>query len=95
VYDQAKCDPQLFGLYTKGFRQLSGSVHVAATLFTEDRYGEAMALLDDSLDDGMRLGIRALAASVLAVIYADAARALGHDDLVEKTDAVHEAMQAG
>jgi hypothetical protein len=54
-----------------------------------------MALLDDSLDDGMRLGIRALAASVLAVIYADAARALGHDDLVEKTDAVHEAMQAG
>jgi hypothetical protein len=93
VYDQAKRDPQLFGLYTKGFRQLSGSV--AATLFTEDRYGEAMALLDDSLDDGMRLGIRALAASVLAVIYADAARALGHDDLVEKTDAVHEAMQAG
>lgn len=93
VYDQAKRDPQLFGLYTKGFRQLSGSVHVAATLFTEDRYGEAMALLDDSLDDGMRLGIRALATSVLAVIYADVARALDRDDLVEKTGAVHDAMK--
>lgn len=92
IYDRAKRDPQLFGLYTKAFRYLSGSVHVAATLFTEDRYGEAMSLLDDSLDDEQRLAIRALAAAVLAVVYADAARALGQDDLVEKTGAVHEAM---
>ena len=92
TYRQAKRDPKLFGLYTKGFRYLSGSVHVAATLFTENRYDEAMSLLDDSLDDENRLAIRALAASVLAVIYADAARALDRDDLVEKTGAVHKAM---
>ena len=36
---------------------------------------------------------RALAAAVLAVIYADAARALGRDELDEKTGAVHAAMQ--
>jgi hypothetical protein len=66
----------LFGLYTKGFRQLSGSVHVAATLFTEDRCGEAMALLDDSLDVSNRVAVRALSAAVLAVVYADVARAL-------------------
>jgi hypothetical protein len=92
TYNQAKRDPQLFGLYTKAFRQLSASVHVAATIFTEDRYGEAMSLLDDSLDDGNRVAIRALAAGVLAVIYADSARALGRDELVEKTVAVHESM---
>jgi hypothetical protein len=92
VYDQAKGDPKLFGLYTKGFRHLSGSIHVAATLFTEDRYGEAMSLLDDSLDDANRVAIRALAAAVLAVVYADVARALGLDELVERTGAVHESM---
>jgi hypothetical protein len=92
IYDRAKRNPQLFGLYTKAFRHLSGSVHVAATLFTEDRYGEAMSLLDDSLDDEQRLAIRALAAAVLAVVYADAARALGRDDVAERTGAVHEAM---
>lgn len=92
TYRQAKRDPKLFGLYTKAFRQLSGSVHVAATLFTEDRYGEAMSLLDDALEDEQRLAVRALAAGVLAVVYADAARALDRDDLVEKTGAVHEAM---
>jgi Family of unknown function (DUF5677) len=75
VYQQAERDPKLFGLYTKAFRHLSGSVHVAATLFTADRYGEAMSLLDDSLDDEQRLGIRALAAAVLAVVYADTGRA--------------------
>lgn len=84
IYDRAKRDPQLFGLYTKAFRYLSGSVHVAATLFTEDRYGEVMSLLDDSLDDEQRLAIRALAAAVLAVVYADAGRARSRDDLVEK-----------
>jgi hypothetical protein len=68
-------------------------VHVAATLFTEARYGEAMALLDDTLDEGMSLGIRALAAGVLAVIYADVARALNRDDLIDRTGVVHGAMQ--
>jgi hypothetical protein len=92
IYDRAKGDPQLFGLYTKAFRYLSGSVHVTATLFTENRYGEAMSLLNDSLDDEQRLAIRALAAAVLAVVYADAARALNRDDLVDRTGAVHEAM---
>ncbi|MCA1709439.1 MAG: hypothetical protein LC808_41625 [Actinobacteria bacterium] len=94
VYQQAERDPKLFGLYTKAFRQLSGSVHVAATLFTEDRYGEAMSLVDDTVDDEQRLAIRALAAAVLAVVYADAARALWRNDLVEvdKTGAVHGVM---
>jgi Family of unknown function (DUF5677) len=92
LYQQAKRDSHLFGLYTKAFRHLSGSVHVAATLFTKDRYGEAMSLLDDSLDDEQQLAIRALAAAVLAVVYADAARALGRDDVAERTGAVHEAM---
>ena len=92
TYDHAKRDPKLFGLYTKGFRQLSGSVHVAATLFTEDRYGEAMSLLNDSLEDETRLGIRALTAGVLAIIYADAAQALGRDDLVTKTEDVHQVL---
>jgi hypothetical protein len=92
TYNQAKRDPHLFGLYTKAFRQLSASVHVAATIFTEDRYGEAMSLLDDSLDDGNRVAIRALAASVLAAIYADSSRALGRDELAERTGAVHESM---
>jgi hypothetical protein len=89
TYLQAKRDPKLFGLYTKAFRHLSGSVHVAATLFTADRYGEAMSLLDDSLDDEHRLAVRALSAAVLAVVYADAARALDRDDLVERTGTVH------
>ncbi len=69
TYDRAKRDPQLFGLYTKAFRQLSASIHVAATLLTEERYGQAMSLLDDSLDEANRLAVRALAAAVLAVIY--------------------------
>jgi hypothetical protein len=94
VYDQAQRDRQLFGLYTKGFRYLSGSVHVAATLFTEDRYRNATALLDDSLDEGMRLGVRALAAAVLVVIYGDGARVLDRGELVDRTRAVHEAMTA-
>ncbi len=92
ICDRAKRDPQLFGLYTKAFRHLSGSVHVAATLFTEDRYGETMSLLNDSLNEEQRLAIRALAAAVLAVVYAVAAHALGLDDVAEKTGAVHEAM---
>jgi Family of unknown function (DUF5677) len=46
TYDRAQRDPQLFGLYTKAFRQLSASIHVAATLFTEERYGLAMSLLE-------------------------------------------------
>jgi hypothetical protein len=92
TYEQAKRDPQLFGLYTKAFRHLSGSVHVAATLFTEDRYGEAMSLLDDAIDDERRLAVRALGAGVLAVVYANAARALGEDEIAERTLAVHEAM---
>jgi hypothetical protein len=94
VYQQAERDPQLFGLYTTGFRHLSGSVHVAATLFTENRYDEAKSILTDSLNDEDRLAIRALAAGLLAIIYADAARALGQDELVEKTGAVHEAMMS-
>jgi hypothetical protein len=92
VYEQADRDPKLFGLYTKGFRHLSGSVHVAATLFTANRYDEANSILSDSLSDEDRLAIRVLAASVLAVIYADAGRALGQDELAEKTGSVHEAM---
>jgi hypothetical protein len=32
---------------------------------------------------------------VLAILHADAARALDRDDLVEKTGAVHEAMTGG
>jgi hypothetical protein len=92
VYKQAERDPQLFGLYTKGFRHLSGLVHVAATLFIENRYDEAMSILEDALSDDDRLAIRALTAAVLAIIYADAARALGQDELVEKTGTVHEAM---
>jgi Family of unknown function (DUF5677) len=92
TYRQAKRDPQLFGLYTKAFRYLSGSVHVAATLFTADRYGGAMSLLDDSIADQQRLAIRVLAAAVLAIVYADAARAVGRDDIAERTGAVHEAM---
>lgn len=92
VYEQADRDPQLFGLYTKGFRHLSGLIHVASTLFTENRYDEATSILEDALSDDDRLAIRALAAAVLAIIYADAARALGQDELVEKTGAVHEAM---
>jgi hypothetical protein len=89
---QAQDDPGLFGPYTIGFRPLSGSVHVAATHFTENRYGEAMTLLDDALDEESRLGVRALAGAVLALIYADAARAVGRDDLTNKTDGVHDAM---
>jgi Family of unknown function (DUF5677) len=92
MYKQAERDPQLFGLYTKGFRHLSGSVHVAATLFTANRYDAANSILSDSLSDEDRLAIRVLAAAVLAVIYADAGRALGQDELVEKTGAVHAAM---
>jgi hypothetical protein len=92
VYKQAERDPKLFGIYTTGFRHLSGSIHVSATLFTENRYDEAKSLLSDSLSEEDRLAIRALAASLLAVIYADAARALGRDDLVDQTGAVHEAM---
>jgi hypothetical protein len=92
VYKQAERDPQLFNLYTTGFRHLSGTVHVAATLFTENRYDEAMSILADALSDEDRLAIRALTAAVLAIIYADAARALGEDELVEKIGAVHETM---
>lgn len=92
VYKQAERDPQLFNLYTTGFRHLSGTVHVAATLFTENRYDEAMSIVEDALSDDDRLAIRALTAAVLAIIYADAARALGQDGLVEKTGAVHETM---
>lgn len=92
TYAQAKRDPQLFSWYTKGFRHLSGLAHVAATLFTVDRYGEEMTLLDDSLRGEDGLAVRALAAGVLAIVYAEAARAISRDDLVEKTGAVHTAM---
>jgi hypothetical protein len=92
VYKQAERDPQLFGLYTKGFRHLSGMVHVAATLFTENRYDEAVSILEDALSDDDRLAIRALSAAVLAIIYADAARALGNDKAVEEIGAVQKVM---
>jgi hypothetical protein len=91
TYQQAAGDPHLFGLYTKGFRHLSGSIHVSATLFTANRYGEAMAL-DEGLSDEERLAIRALAASVLPVIYNLAAQALDREDLAEETGKVHDAM---
>ncbi len=90
-YVQAAGDPHLFGLYTKGFRHLSGSIHVSATLFTENRYGEAMAL-DEGLSDEERLAIGALAGSVLAVIYNLVAQVLGRDDLAEDTGRVHDVM---
>jgi hypothetical protein len=91
TYQQAAGDPHLFGLYTKGFRHLSGSIHVSATLFTENRYGEAMAL-DEGLSDEDRLAIRVLAASVVPVIYNLAAQALGREGLGEETGKVHAAM---
>lgn len=91
IYEQAAGDPHLFGLYTKSFRHLSGSIHVAATLFTENRYGEAMDL-DEGLGDEDRPAIRALAASVLPVIYNLTAHALGRDDLAGQAGRVHDAM---
>jgi hypothetical protein len=84
-------DPHLLGLYTKGFRHLSGSIHVSATLFTENRYDEAMRL-DEGLGDEDRLAIRALAASLVPVIYSLAAQAFGMNELAEKTGKVHDAM---
>jgi hypothetical protein len=59
TYQQAAGDPHLFGLYTKGFRHLSGSIHVSATLFTENRYGEAMTL-DEGLGDDDFVGRRGI-----------------------------------
>jgi hypothetical protein len=61
TYRQERRDPHLFGLYMKAFRHLSGSVHVAATLFTEERFDQAMSLLDDQIDDENRMATRALA----------------------------------
>lgn len=93
TYQQAAGDPHLFGLYTKGFRHLSGEIHVSATLFTESRYDEAMRL-DEGLEDEDRLAIRALAASLLPVIYNLAAQAFGRNDLAEETGKVHDTMLA-
>jgi hypothetical protein len=92
TWSQAKRKPQLFTLYTQVFRHLSGSVHVSSTLFTEDRYGEAMSLLDDSLGDEDRLAIRAISATVLASVYFDAAHALERDDLAQRAEAVPKAL---
>jgi hypothetical protein len=89
VEEQAKRKPQLLAMYTQVFRHLSNSsVHVASTLFTEDRYGEAMSLLDDSLGDEDRLAIRAIATTTLASVYHDAALALGRDHLATRAEAV-------
>lgn len=86
---QAERDPKLLALYTQAFRHLSSAVHVASTLFTEDRYTEARSLLTDHLEANDRAAIRALAAGVLAVIYTEASRALGRDEIASRTEAVH------
>jgi hypothetical protein len=93
VEEQAKRKPHLLILYTQVFRHLSNSsVHVASTLFTEDRYGDAKSPLDDSLAAEDRLAIRAISTTTLASVYYDAAQALGRDDLAARAEALAEAV---
>lgn len=86
VEAQARRKPALFMLYTEAFRVMSGWVHVAATLFTKDRFEAEMTLLEDSLDHDGRIAVRALSVSVLVSIYAESARALGEDDIAERAE---------